>query len=300
MLAHSMMTNGDGMNRLQGRIAIVTGGARGMGEATVRAFVNQGASVVIADMLATEGEALARDLGEAAVFSRTDISRQEDWTSLLATAQEKFGMPDILVNNAAIQRFRSLLETELADFRQVLDINLLGTFLGLKIVGGEMVRQRRGAIVNISSVDGMRGANGYAAYSTSKWGVRGITKVAALEFGPRGVRVNSVHPGGINTVMGNPTGAPVEAIDQGFGTLVPLGRSGQPHEIAMATVFLASDEASYINGAELTVDGGWIAGFYNTMLSGAPEDKDYGTNASIHAIGAQLDAALRQNSGGSL
>jgi 3alpha(or 20beta)-hydroxysteroid dehydrogenase len=158
MLSHSTKTNGDGMNRLQGRIAIVTGGARGMGEATVRAFVNEGARVVIADMLATEGEALARDLGEAAVFCRTDISREEDWNSLLATAQEKFGMPDILVNNAAIQRFRSLLETELADFRQVLDINLLGTFLGLKIVGGEMVRRRRGSIVNISSVDGMRGA----------------------------------------------------------------------------------------------------------------------------------------------
>lgn len=282
------------MNRLKDKIAIVSGGARGMGEATVRAFVAEGAKVAIADLLTSEGEALAQDLGEAAIFQRTDVSQAADWTALLQTTRERFGTPHVLVNNAAIQRFRSILNTELSDFRAVMDINLLGCFLGLKVVGGEMVRQRRGSIINISSVDGMRGANGYAAYSTSKWGVRGLTKVAALEFGPRGVRVNSVHPGGVHTVMGNPTGAPAEAIDRGFA-MVPLGRAGRPTEVAMASVFLASDEASYVCGAEIAVDGGWTAGIYNTMLSAAPEDSDYGVEHAVHAMSAQFDAALVRN-----
>lgn len=284
------------MGRLDGKVAIVTGGARGMGADTVRTFVAEGARVVIADMLAEDGAQLAADLGAAAMFARTDISRETDWQALLQATETCFGVPDVLINNAAVQRFASILESDVRDFRAVLDINLVGTFLGLKHVGGAMVRKRRGSIVNISSVDGMRGANGYAAYSASKWGVRGLTKVAALELGPRGVRVNSVHPGGVNTVMGNPTGAPLEAIDQGFG-MVPLGRTGRPHEVAMASLFLASDEASYVCGAELAVDGGWTAGIYNSMLSGAPEDVDYGVRDTLHDLNAQFNVALAAQSG---
>ncbi len=286
------------MGRLQDKIAIVTGGARGMGAETVRAFAAEGAHVVIADMLVDEGRSLAAELGDAALFIRTDISREEAWLALLAGTKERFGAPDILINNAAVQRFKSILECGVDDFRSVLDINLVGVFLGLKIVGGDMVRRKRGAIVNISSVDGLRGANGYAAYSTSKWGVRGLTKVAAMEFGPRGVRVNSVHPGGVYTVMGNPTDAPVDMIDQGFG-MVPLQRTGRANEIAMASLFLASDEASYVCGAELAVDGGWTAGIYNSMLSGAPEDSEYGSRVGVHELNAHFDAALAAKSAGS-
>lgn len=262
-----------------------------MGEATVRQFVQEGAKVVIADLL-SEGEELARELGNHAIFHRADISREDDWHSLLAASENAFGKPDVLVNNAAMQRFRSILECEVEDFRQVLDVNLVGTFLGLKVIGGAMVRNRRGSIVNISSIDGMRGANGYAAYSSSKWGVRGLTKVAALEFGPRGVRVNSVHPGGVYTAMGNPTDTPVADLDQAFG-MVPAQRIGQAHEVAAASLFLASDEASYIIGAELSVDGGWAAGSYNMMLSGAPDDADYGSRSSTHGTTAFLDDALQ-------
>ena len=283
------------MARLANKIAIVTGGARGMGEATVRQFVREGARVVIADLL-PDGEALAKELGDAAIFERADISREEDWQRLLSASEKAFGTPDILVNNAAMQRFRSILECDIEDFRQVLDVNLIGTFLGLKIVGGAMVRQRRGSIINISSVDGMRGANGYAAYSTSKWGVRGLTKVAALEFGPRGVRVNSVHPGGVYTVMGNPVDTPIADIDKGFG-MVPAQRIGQAHEIAAASLFLASDEASYVMGAELAVDGGWGAGFYNMMLSGAPDDVEYGSRTTAHGTNDFLDNGLRAKEG---
>ncbi|WP_353227310.1 glucose 1-dehydrogenase [Novosphingobium sp.] len=283
------------MDRLHDKIAIVTGGARGMGAETVRAFVNQGARVVIADVLVHEGQALADELGDAAIFHTTDVAHAAEWMALLAVTHDRFGAPDVLINNAAVMRFTSILDCDVDDFRSVLDINLVGTFLGLKIVGGDMVRRRRGAIVNISSVDGMRGANGYAAYSASKWGVRGLTKVAAMEFGPRGVRVNSVHPGGVYTAMGNPTGAPVEAIDDGFG-LVPLQRTGRPHEVAMASLFLASDEASYICGAELAVDGGWTTGIY-TVLSGGPDDSDYGNRSGVHDLSAQFDAALAAQSG---
>jgi 3alpha(or 20beta)-hydroxysteroid dehydrogenase len=251
---------------------------------------------VIADMLAGDGIALAAELGDAVLFQCTDVSREEAWIALLAATTDRFGAPDVLINNAAVLRFKSILDCAVDDFRLVLDINLVGTFLGLKIVGGDMVKRRRGAIVNISSVDGMRGANGYAAYSTSKWGVRGLTKVAAMEFGPRGVRVNSVHPGGVATAMGNPTGVPVEIIDQGFG-MVPLQRIGRPHEVAMASLFLASDEASYVCGAEVAVDGGWTAGIYNTGLSGAPEDADYGSRSGVHELNTQLDAALAALSG---
>jgi 3alpha(or 20beta)-hydroxysteroid dehydrogenase len=279
------------MGRLEGRVAIITGGARGVGAAVTRLFAAEGASIVIADMLVNEGEALAGELGDRVIFIRTDVSCKQDWKTLLEQTTLQFGSPDILVNNAAIQRFSSILDCDEDEFRRLLDVNLIGTFLGLSVVGREMVCARRGAIVNVSSVDGMRGANGYAAYSTSKWGVRGLSKVAAMEFGPRGVRVNSVHPGGVYTAMGNPVGASVEEFDKGFG-MAPLQRSGRVNEIAMAILYLASEEASYVCGAELVVDGGWTAGVFNPGLSGAPEDAEYGLRGTMNELSVQLNDAL--------
>ena len=263
------------MGRLDGKVAIVTGAARGMGEATARAFVAEGARVLVADVLEEEGRALTAELGEAARFCRLDVSSEESWAAALAAAESTLGPVDVLVNNAAINDFRSLLDYDKQSFQRVLDVNLLGTMLGIRYVGEAMVRRRSGAIVNIGSVDGTRGANGYSAYVTSKWAVRGLTRAAAMEFGPRGVRVNAVLPGGVYTAMGNPNGLSVEQINRGY-TNVPLQRVGMPGEIAQASVFLASDQASYICGTELVVDGGWITGIYHPHFPGAPGDQGYG------------------------
>ncbi|QBQ98965.1 glucose 1-dehydrogenase [Paraburkholderia pallida] len=257
------------MARLAGKTAIVTGGARGMGAATCRLFVEEGARVVIADVLEAEGQALARELGDAARFVRLDVTEEADWAHVAAFATEVFGRIDVLVNNAAILMFGGVTELTKQDFERVLSINLVGTFTGIRTIAPLMKAQGSGSIVNISSVDGLRGVNALAPYVASKWGVRGLTKVAALELGHQGVRVNSVHPGGVNTVMSNPTGAPLEEINKHYAN-VPLQRVGLPEEVARATLFLASDEGSYCNGAELAVDGGMTAGAYYPGLPGAP------------------------------
>jgi 3alpha(or 20beta)-hydroxysteroid dehydrogenase len=257
------------MNRLEGKTAIVTGGARGMGAATCRLFVAEGARVVIADVLEEEGQVLARELGDAARFVRLDVADEANWARVAAFAVEAFGRVDILVNNAAVLVFGGITELSKRDFERVVSINLVGTFVGVRTIAPLMVAQGGGSIVNISSVDGLRGVNALAAYVSSKWGVRGLTKVAALELGHQGVRVNSIHPGGVNTAMSNPTGAPLEDINKHY-TTVPMQRVGQPEEVARATLFLASDESSYCNGAELSVDGGVAAGAYYPGLPGAP------------------------------
>lgn len=257
------------MARLEGKVAIVTGGARGMGAATVTLFAREGAKVVIADVLAQEGEALARELGAAAVFEKLDVGEEPNWREVVERTLARWGRIDVLVNNAAVITFGEITETDVADLERILRINLVGAFLGMKTVGKAMKAQKSGSIVNISSVDGMRGSNGVGCYAASKWGLRGLTKVAALEFGHHGVRVNSVHPGGINTVMGNPLGLPSSEINKTFAA-VPLQRVGEPEEIAQVSLFLASDDASYVCGAELTADGGWLAGGYLPMLPGAP------------------------------
>jgi len=255
--------------RLQGKIAIVTGGARGMGEATSRLFVREGAHVVIADVLEAEGQALAADLGEAAQFVRLDVSSEGDWVALVEQVKAGHGRVDALVNNAAIVGFAPIVALEADQIDRVLSINVKGALLGMKHVGALMCAARRGAIVNISSIDGLRGANSLSLYSCSKWAVRGMTKTAALEFGHLGVRVNSVHPGGVNTVMGNPQALEGDAKNVGYER-VPLQRIGEASEIAAASLFLCSDDASYITGAELAVDGGWAAGYYHHYLPGAP------------------------------
>ncbi|MDA8483154.1 glucose 1-dehydrogenase [Pseudomonas resinovorans] len=257
------------MQRLANKIAIITGGARGMGAHTSRLFVEQGATVVIADLLEDEGRALAAELGEAASFRRLDVSKEDGWQQLIHETVERYGRIDVLVNNAAVLVFGAIEELTQAQFERALSVNLTGTFLGIRSVAPIMREQRAGAIVNISSVDGLRGVNALAAYVSSKWGVRGLTKVAALELGPHGVRVNSVHPGGVDTVMSNPTGASRDELAPQYRT-VPQQRIGAPEEIARATLFLASDEASYCNGSELSVDGGVAAGSYYPGLPGSP------------------------------
>ena len=257
------------MQRLANKIAIITGGARGMGAETCRLFVAEGASVVIADLLEAEGLALAEELGQAASFRRLDVSNEEDWQQLVNETVQRFGRIDVLVNNAAVLVFGAIEQLAKADFERALAVNLTGTFLGIHTVAPIMREQRAGSIVNISSVDGLRGVNALAAYVSSKWGVRGLTKVAALELGPHGIRVNSVHPGGVDTQMSNPSGASREEL-AGQYRQVPLQRIGAPEEIARATLFLASDDASYCNGSELSVDGGVAAGFYYEGLPGSP------------------------------
>ncbi|MCP3735873.1 glucose 1-dehydrogenase [Sphingomonas sp. RP10(2022)] len=255
--------------RLEGKVAIVTGGARGMGAATVRAFVAEGASVVIADRLVDHGTALAEELGSAASFVSLDVTQEASWEALVRAVESQHGRADALVNNAGVVAFGPIEAIDPADIDRVFAVNVKGPLLGMKHVGNLMRAARRGSIVNISSVDGLRGANALSIYSSSKWAIRGLTKTAALEFGPHGVRVNSVHPGGVDTHMGNPQQQQGAERNWSY-TRVPLQRIGEPHEVAMATLFLCSDEASYVTGAELAVDGGWAAGYYHHYMPGAP------------------------------
>jgi 3alpha(or 20beta)-hydroxysteroid dehydrogenase len=257
------------MARLDGKVAIITGGARGMGAATARVFVEAGAQVAIADVLDDAGAALASELGAAARFHHLDVTSEAEWAKVVSSVEADFGPVDVLVNNAGVLLFKALLQTTVDDYRRLLDVNLVGEFLGIKAVAPGMIARGRGSIVNISSVDGMKGANGLAAYASSKWGVRGLTRVAAMELGHLGIRVNSVHPGGVDTAMTNYEGTAREKVDERFRH-IPLQRIGGPEEVARATLFLASDEASYMAGAELVVDGGMATGTYYPLFPGAP------------------------------
>jgi 3alpha(or 20beta)-hydroxysteroid dehydrogenase len=257
------------MARLDGKVAIITGGARGMGGATSRLFAAEGAKVVIADVLDKEGAALAEELKGSATFQHHDVTDEASWSSVVAKAIATFGKVDILVNNAGILLFKTLLDTSKADYERVLGVNLMGAFLGIKAVAPHMIERGSGSIVNVSSVDGMKGANSLGAYSSSKWGLRGLTRVAAMEFGHKGVRVNSIHPGGIDTAMGNPYSENRTEVNKRY-TMVPLQRVGDPIEAARTSLFLASDDSSYLCGAEIAVDGGMLTGQYYVGFPGAP------------------------------
>ncbi|MCB1677579.1 MAG: glucose 1-dehydrogenase [Halioglobus sp.] len=260
------------MGKLQGKTAIITGGARGMGATTSRVFASEGANVVIADILDEQGQALAAELGDATVFQHHDVSSEESWRAVLKLALERFGGVQVLINNAGVLLFKSILQTSKADYERVLGVNLVGMFLGVKTIGQHMIDNSvAGSIVNISSVDGMKGCNGLCAYASSKWGVRGLTQVAAMEFGHHGIRVNSVHPGGVNTIMSNPNDLPREQIDPTYKD-IPLQRIAEPEEVARVSLFLASDDASYVTGEEIKVDGGVLVGRYYSSLPGAPDN----------------------------
>ena len=257
------------MARLSGRVAIVTGGARGQGAAEARLFVAEGARVVIGDVLADEGEALAAELGAAARFVRMDVSRELDWNAALAAARE-LGPLTTLVNNAAIQHYAALTQTSTEDYLRVVHVNQLGCFLGMRACAPVLAANGGGSIVNVASMDGTRGTNGMVAYVSSKWAMRGMTKVAAIEFGPAKIRVNTILPGSILTPMGNPNDEDLATYGRHFAGH-PLGRIGMPEEIARLALFLASDDSSYCTGAEFLADGGATAGvFYDGVVTSFP------------------------------
>lgn len=256
------------MDRLAGKIALVTGGARGIGEGIVRRFVQEGAKVMITDVLDTEGQALAQELGQA--YIHLDVTSRTEWDTAISATEAQFGKLDCLVNNAGVIVFKRLDDLSEEEIRRIIDINLIGTMLGAQAAIPAIERAGGGSIINMSSADGISGANALTAYCASKFGVRGFTKALALELGHRGIRVNSIHPGGIVTAISNPANLPRDVVDQGF-KIYPAQRAGDPHDIGAAAAYLASDDAAYCMGTELLVDGGLVAGHYYTMMPGAPK-----------------------------
>jgi len=248
------------MGRLDGKVALITGGARGMGKSHVRHFVAEGARVVFGDVLDDKGEYVAAGLGEQACrYIHHDVTSEDDWAAAVGLATEAFGRLDVLVNNAGILTFARIADMPLADFRRVLEVNAVGCWLGMKAVTGPMTESGGGSIVNISSIEGFTGADGLSAYSASKFAVRGMTKVAARELARFGIRVNSVHPGGVLTRMiVDSAGARTDG--EAFLAAMPLGRFAEPVEISRLVAYLASDESSYSTGSEFIADGGILAG----------------------------------------
>jgi 3alpha(or 20beta)-hydroxysteroid dehydrogenase len=252
------------MKRFDNRTVIVTGSARGMGASHARGFVAEGANVVIADVLEQEGRTLAHELGDHAIFSRLDVTNDRDWAATVAAAEEAFGPVSVLINNAGIVRFGTIAETEPAVWRQVIEINLTGSYLGIRAVQSSMRKAGGGAILNISSGAGFTATFGLAAYVSSKWAVRGLTKTAALELGHDNIRVNSIHPGAIRTPIlasDAPDAAAMAATMQGAGVgLSAIPRIAEPEEITQMVLFVASDDASFSTGSEFIADGGLLLG----------------------------------------
>ena len=246
-----------------GKVVLVTGAARGIGAAIARAFAAAG---VVREM---ELAATVQAIGPRASARRLDVTDAAAWAAAVQEIEAKHRRLDVLVNNAGILAFGDLQSTTADQFRRLFEVNVIGVFLGMQAVFPLMKAAGRGAIVNMSSSSGLMGNNAVGAYGATKWAVRGLTRSAALEYGPHGVRVNGVHPYGIDTWMSNPQGAPRESLNPGYRN-VPLQRMGDPGEVANAVLYLASDAASYTSGAELAVDGATCAGQYFYGLPGAP------------------------------
>jgi len=248
------------MGRLDGKVALITGGARGMGKSHVRHFVAEGARVVFGDVLDERGAAVAAGLGEQSCrYTHHDVTSEEDWAAAVDLAVGVFGKLDVLVNNAGILAFANIADMPLAEFRRILEVNAVGCWLGMKAVIDPMTKAGGGSIINISSTEGFTGAAGLSAYSASKFAVRGMTKVAAQELGHAGIRVNSVHPGGVLTRMVIDS-ASERGDGEAFMRSVPLARFAEPVEISRLVAYLASDESSYSTGSEFIADGGLLSG----------------------------------------
>ncbi|MCP3822611.1 glucose 1-dehydrogenase [Streptomyces sp. A3M-1-3] len=256
------------MGKLDGRVVVITGAARGQGEQEARLFVAEGAKVLLGDVLDGQGEALAKELGDAARYVHLDVSQEDDWTAAVGAAQESFGRIDGLVNNAGILRFNELVATPLEEFQQVVQVNQVGAFLGMKTVAPEIEAAGGGTIVNTASYTALSGMAFVGSYAATKAAIVGLTRVAAMELAGRGIRVNAMCPGAVDTPMSNParldpTADPAEtsaALHELYKKLVPLGRVGQPEEVARLALFLSCADSSYITGQPFVIDGGWLAG----------------------------------------
>ncbi|MCJ7870946.1 glucose 1-dehydrogenase [Phaeobacter sp. J2-8] len=238
------------MNRLDNKVAIITGGANGQGAVEAELFIEAGAKVVITDINTTAGEETAARLGDKCTFVRHDVTSEEDWAQVVKTTLELHGQIDVLVNNAGIFKVLTLEDTDLKVWDQTVAINQTGVFLGMRAVAPAMKQRKSGSIVNISSIAGLTSAKAHA-YCATKWAVRGMSKAAAVEFGPSNIRVNSVHPGFIDTPMLDGHGVPREQLV----AKVPLGRTAEVIEVARVVLFVASDDSSYCTGHEFVVDG---------------------------------------------
>jgi 3alpha(or 20beta)-hydroxysteroid dehydrogenase len=239
------------MGRVDGKVALISGGARNIGAASARLLVAEGAKVIIGDLLDSEGAALAAELGDAARYVHLDVTSAEDWKAAVTLAVTEFGKLNVLFNNAGIFNGAPIQRFKREQWQQMLDVNLTGAFLGMRAATDAMIAAGGGSIINTSSIEGLRGTPWAHGYVASKWGLTGLTKSVALELAPHGIRANSVHPGRIST----------PATDQMPADLIPipLGRPGQPGEIAAFVLFLASDESSFATGAEFVVDGGTVS-----------------------------------------
>jgi 3alpha(or 20beta)-hydroxysteroid dehydrogenase len=248
------------MGRLDGKVALITGAARGQGAAEARLFVAEGASVMLGDVRDDDGEIVAKELGAHAAYRHHDVTSEDDWAAIVDTTRSQFGRVDVLVNNAGVFNVIGMTTTSLDDYMRIVMINQVGTFLGMKAVAETMISQGSGSIVNISSVAGLAASAGTIAYSASKFAVRGMTKVAAVELAPFGVRVNSVHPGLIDTQMlRDAFGLVTDAALEAAGGRVPNGRVATAEDVARLVLFLASDDSAYSTGSEFVVDGGMSA-----------------------------------------
>jgi len=240
------------VGKLDGRVAVVTGGARGIGASIARLFVAEGATVVIADRLESEGKALAAELGESARFASLDVADEAQWQAVMDLASREFGAVGILVNNAGIVEFGTIEEQSPKEFQHVLDVNLVGPWMGMHAAVPSLRRAGGGVVINVSSTAGLMGYSNLGAYVASKWGLRGLTKTAALEFAPDGIRVCSIHPGPIRTPM-------TAQFDDTMTAAQPIARFGEPEEVAKMALFVAAD-ATYSTGCEFVVDGGATVG----------------------------------------
>ena len=252
--------------RLDSKVALITGGASGQGEAEAKLFAAEGAEVVITDI--ADGSAVASALGDRAVFVSLDVTAAEQWGDAVGLAVARFGRLDILINNAGIGFPPRPLEDEDPEHhRRLIDTNLNGVYLGMRAVLAQMTAQRSGSIVNISSIDGLAGVAGMTSYAATKFAVTGMTRSVALEVGRRGIRVNSIHPGVISSPMVANAPAEIRARLQTILDRQPIPRMGTPEEVAYLALYLASDESSYCTGAQFVIDGGHLAGPFRDGFS---------------------------------